>query len=122
MGRHEDWCYCEGHTLYHPCWPIDPNCKADNIDDFVLNCAKLNGFLNNVYKDFTRNINFIGDYENLIDDLFEIFKKIGIKIRKDELANLTRKNESPVKYKMREDTMRIINNVESEYYDLKFGL
>ena len=119
------WFYYEPKTLFHPNWQIDPKCGSDDLNEFVRNCASLNGYLVRMYKLYIESqgakVNFVGRTETLKQDLATVLNYVGIPFSKVRLNRSPKLNKSTKIQTLTEETRRIILEAEREYYNLPYG-
>ena len=122
----ERWYMCEQNSvLYHPTWDIDPYCGSDDLDQFIINCSKLDGFLNRMYQQFIGSgrikVDYIGDQKTLTSDMMEICDHLKIHYDPVHFQNRPKVNVSIQRPDMKPKTRKMINEVEGFYYTVKKG-
>jgi len=113
------------HQLHHPTWDIDPFCGSDDLNEFVKNCSKLDGYLNNLYKEFVgwgfAKCDFVGEFDNLIPDLKKVLNHLDIKFEPKALEQKPKYNPSKKRQQLSKEVEADINYVESYYFGCKKG-
>lgn len=119
----ENWYYLEKHLPWHPCWEIDPYCGSNDLDTFVENCGKLNGYLNRMYQQFIGQgrlrVDVICDYSCFVDEFSDVLKILEINHDKDKLAKLPRVNQAKKRSEISEAVKEKINKIENLYYEYR---
>lgn len=113
------------HPLFHPTWEIDPYCMHENLNQFILNCAELDGYLVRTYKRFIGHgrykVDFVGNHETLIPDLIIVFRHIGLRFNEAHLRNAPLYNPSIQVQEILPNIRTKILKVEKEYENIKTG-
>jgi hypothetical protein len=79
---------------------LDEKCQSKYFDKFISNVVKEfpEGYLHWLYGFYTQHADFIGKVENLQQDLMKALDMAGEEHRIDDLASVTPRNVTPVKY------------------------
>lgn len=113
------------HQLHHPTWDIDPFCGSDVLNEYLTKCLNLNGYLNRLYDNFVgwgfAKCNFVGEFDNLIEDLEKVFNHIGLKYNAEKLRSKPKYNPSKKSQEPDENLVTAINDVEDYYFKVKKG-
>ncbi len=75
---HNNWGTAELNTPWHPNRMIDIHCGSRDFNDFVFNCIKnFPSYVTQMYKLYTDHCYFIGQYENLYEDVSRLLEPYG---------------------------------------------
>ncbi len=113
------------HPLFHPTWEIDPYCMSADLNEFILNCAQLNGYLVRLYKRFIGHgmykVDYVGRFENFHEDLMTVFDRIRIKYNKQDLIQAPKYNPSKQLQKIDKVPREILWKAEAQYENIDTG-
>jgi hypothetical protein len=113
------------HRRHHPTWDIDPVCGSDDLNEFVVNCARLGGFLNRLYDNFIgwgfAKSDYVGEFDSMLDGLEVVLKHLGVAYDPGVLRKKPKFNPSAESQKLRPEVEAEINRVEDLYFKVKKG-